>query len=143
MIRYGEVVEIDPARSLARLRFADRDGMVSWWLQVLQRKTLKDRSYWMPDVGEHVAAVLDEREEAGVILGAVYSEADPPPESDPDVRRTVHFDGAVEAYDRKNHLWQLEVPAAGTIEIRIGRTSLVMTDAGVVLTSPRFDGVKA
>lgn len=142
MIRYGDVVEIDPAAATARVRFPDHDGVVSWWLNVLQRKTLKDRDYWMPDLGEHVACVLDEREEAGVILGAVYSQADQPPEQDPDIRRTVHHDGAVEAYDRKNHLWQLEVPATGMIEIRIGRSSLVMTDAGVVLTTPQFRGAK-
>lgn len=143
MIRYGTIVQIDPARCTARVQFPDHDGVVSWWLQVLQSKTLKDRTYWMPDIGEHVACVMDEREEAGVILGAVYSEADPPPEDDPDVRRTVHHDGAIEVYDRKNHLWKLDVPEAGEIEIRIGRSSIVMSDAEIVLTTPQFRGVKA
>jgi phage baseplate assembly protein V len=143
MIRFGEIMEIDPTRGLARVRLADHDGLATWWLKVLQPKTLHDKAYWMPDIGEHVACMLDAKGEEGVILGAVYSSADATPETDPEIRRIVHKDGAVEAYDRAGHHWTLDVPAGGSITVRIGRTSLVLTDAETVLTTPQFRGVKA
>ena len=37
----------------------------------------------LPDLGEQVCCLMDENDEAGVVLCAVYSSADPPP----DVRR--------------------------------------------------------
>lgn len=142
-VRYGVVAALDPVAVAVRVRFPDHDDVVSWWLKVVQPKTLHDKAYWMPDVGEHVVCLMDAGEEAGVVLGAIYSTADPAPEQDPDIRRTVHKDGAVESYDRKNHQLTLDVPVGGSITIRIGRSSIVMTDDEVVLTAPQFRGVQA
>jgi hypothetical protein len=73
------VSEQEAATARVRVVFEAEDQLVSWWLPVLQPKTLADQVYWMPDLDEHVVCLLDEHAEFGVVLGAIYSEADAPP----------------------------------------------------------------
>ncbi len=75
MLRFGIVSQIDPINVQARVSFED-DESTSFWLPVLQTKTLKDKFYAMPDIGEQVACLMDENSEDGVILGAIYSAED-------------------------------------------------------------------
>ena len=75
MLRFGIVSQIDPVNVQARVSFED-DESTSFWLPVLQTKTLKDKFYAMPDIGEQVACLMDENSEDGVILGAIYSTED-------------------------------------------------------------------
>lgn len=75
MLRFGIVSQIDPINVQARVSFED-DESTSFWLPVLQTKTLKDKFYVMPDIGEQVACLMDENSEDGVILGAIYSTED-------------------------------------------------------------------
>ena len=75
MLRFGIVSQIDPVNVQARVSFED-DESTSFWLPVLQTKTLKDKFYAMPDIGEQVACLMDEKSEDGVILGAIYSTED-------------------------------------------------------------------
>lgn len=77
MLRFGIVTQINPISVQARVNFGDDDS-TSFWLPVLQTKTLKDKFYSMPDIGEQVACIMDENSEDGVILGAIYSSADLP-----------------------------------------------------------------
>ena len=77
MLRFGIVSQIDPINVQARVSFED-DESTSYWLPILQTKTLKDKFYAMPDIGEQVACLMDENSEAGVILGAIYSTEDVP-----------------------------------------------------------------
>ncbi|MDD3688023.1 MAG: hypothetical protein PHE56_14840, partial [Bacteroidales bacterium] len=41
--------------------------------------TQKDKFYALPDIGEHVACLMDDNSEEGVILGAIYSALDETP----------------------------------------------------------------
>ena len=75
MLRFGIVSQIDPINVQARVSFED-DESTSYWLPILQTKTLKDKFYSMPDIGEQVACLMDENSEDGVILGAIYSTED-------------------------------------------------------------------
>ncbi len=119
MYRRGIVHAVDPATGRARVRFPDRDNVVSWWLDVLQRKTHVDKAYWMPDVGEHVACLMDGHDEAGAILGALYSTADPVPVASPDKDHTLYGDGAVISYDRAAHVLTIDLSAAeGTLVLK-------------------------
>lgn len=77
MLRFGIVSQINPLLAQARVNFGDDDS-TSFWLPVLQTKTLKDKFYSMPDIGELVVCLMDENSEDGVILGAIYSTADVP-----------------------------------------------------------------
>lgn len=77
MLRFGIVSQINSTAVQARVSF-EEDNSTSYWLPVLQTKTLKDKFYVMPDIGEQVACLMDENSEDGVILGSIYSSADTP-----------------------------------------------------------------
>ena len=68
MLKFGIVTAINPLTAKARVEFAD-DNILSYWLPILQKKTLKDKFYSIVDVGEQVACLMDENSEDGVILG--------------------------------------------------------------------------
>lgn len=77
MLRFGIVSQINPVLAQARVNFDDDDS-TSFWLPILQTKTLKDKFYSIPDIGEQVACLMDENSEDGVILGSIYSTEDVP-----------------------------------------------------------------
>ena len=81
MIRIGIVTQVYDDRATVRVQFPDDDEEVSWEFPVLQRKTLKDKDYWLPDIGEHVVVVmLPYGQEQGFVIGAIYSDVEKPPE---------------------------------------------------------------
>lgn len=108
MLRFGIVVALDESRGMVRVQYTDMDGEVSYWLAVLKAKTLKDKAYWMPDLGEHVAVLIDENAEEGVVLGAIYSEADSVPVSNKDKAYIKFEDGTEIEYDRKSHVLRID-----------------------------------
>ena len=75
MLRFGIVTQINSKLAQAKVKFGDDDS-TSFWLPVLQAKTQKDKFYFMPDINEQVACLMDENSEDGVILGAIYSNED-------------------------------------------------------------------
>lgn len=122
-LRLGEVTATYPERGTVRVRLADaRAGgsgdapLVSAELAVLHHRTGRDKSWWMPDVGEHVACLfLPFGREDGLVLGAIYSAADPVPVADQDKARLQFADGTVLEYDRAAH--KLTGNVAGEIEL--------------------------
>lgn len=108
----------------AQVVFPDLDGLVSAWLPVVVRKSLKDKECFTPDPGEHVACVLDENFENGVVLGAVYSDADAPPVSSRDKLHFRFFDGGSFEYDRSSGTLTIvttgpvNVTAAGPVTVK-------------------------
>lgn len=77
MLRFGIVTQINPINVQARVSFEDDDS-ISYWLPVMQTKTLKDKFYSMPNIGEQVVCLMDENSEDGVVLGSIYSSVDTP-----------------------------------------------------------------
>ena len=77
MLRFGIISQINPQTVQARVKFGD-DESTSFWLPILQTKTMKDKFYAMPDIGEQVVCLMDENSEDGVILGSIYSAEDTP-----------------------------------------------------------------
>jgi len=137
MLKFGVVTQADPSTCRVRVQYQDNEGIQSYWLAVAQRKTLADRDYHMPDVGEHVACLIDDHNEEGVVLGAIYSAADAAPVDDQDKRHTAFKDGAVFEYDRNKHRLTATLPggqvrvsigAEGYLEIQ-GATVIILHDA--------------
>lgn len=125
VFKVGVVSEIDPATCTARVRFDDLDGLETMRLPIGVQKSLKDKSYWMPDVGEHVACLLDANAEAGVILCAIYSEQDTPPIDDPDKKHVRFDDGTTVEYDRKAH--KLTIQCVGEVIVEAERNVTVQS----------------
>lgn len=128
LIKIGEVSSVNPANGTARVMFADEDEVVSHDLQVLQRNTIKNQDYAMPDIGEDVVCLfLPCGSEDGFILGSVYAGEITPPESDGNKRTVVFADGTKISYDRANHI--LSATIRGTEEE--DGTSIVATRENV------------
>ena len=98
MLRFGTISEVKPEKGLAKVNFAE-DGIVSAWLPLVYNNTLGDKNYRSMKVNEHVACIMDENCENGVIMGAIYNSQDSPPYSGEKVG--VKFeDGTEIVYDK-------------------------------------------
>lgn len=119
MYRRVLVTEVDAAKHRVRGEFPDRQGLLSPWLDVLVRgagTAFKD--FGMPAVGEQVAVLLDAKEEAGCVIGAIYSDADPVPEGASVTKRGIYFgDGAAVEYDTATKVLRVVVPEGGHVEL--------------------------
>lgn len=115
MMRFGFISALQPDTGKARVRFPE-DGIVSDWLPLIQPKTKGDKYYYMPDEGEHVACMMDEHLESGVILGAIYSKANTPgAHQGKDIFSIEFSDGTFIKYDRGEG--KLTLNCVGKIEI--------------------------
>lgn len=111
--KIGEVSSIDPARCTARVIFDDENSMVSYDLPIMQRNSMGNRDYQMPDIGEDVLCLFrSDGFEDGVIIGSFYAGDVEPPETTADRRTVVFKDGTRICYDRAAHT--LTVTIAGT-----------------------------
>lgn len=130
IFKYGVVTAIDEDAVKARVMFADLDNLETAFIPVGQRKSHDDKDYWMPDVGEHVACLMDANAEDGVILCSIYSDADAPPVKDKDKRHVRFKDGTTIEYDRKAH--KLAIQCVGDIEIA-AQGNMRLTAANIYL----------
>ena len=105
-LKFGTVSASKPG--FARVRLPDADNMRTMWLPIAYPKTQDDQVCWTYDSGEQVAVLLDARGEDGVIVGAVYSDADRPPTTSSDKFIVKFKDGAVFEYDRATHTATLQ-----------------------------------
>jgi len=134
-LKFGTVSNIDEKAVKARVRLDDFDNMRTGWLHVLQPNTLRDKDYCMPDIGEHVAVLLDAHGEDGLILGAIYSSADKPPGGNVNKRLVRFADDAVIEYDRSAH----RLTVTGGIQevlIETGATITLRAATKVVIDAP-------
>jgi phage baseplate assembly protein V len=144
MYRIGIVTEQDLTNARVRVRFPDRDHLISYWLQIITPKTLADKTFWMPDVGEQVVCVMDEFDEAGAVLGAVYSTVDQPPVQSADKFHLTFKDGTVIEYDRAAHALTISLCAGASatvnapagIELESGASKVSITPSGVSIAPP-------
>ena len=135
-MRIGIVNAIDQAACKVRVQFQDQDGMVSDWLPVMQKKTLQDKVFWLPDLDEHVVCIMDENEEDGVVLGAIYSDADAPAVSSQDKYQVKFQDGTTIEYDRAAH--KLHADVKGNVELIASGTLTGTITGETTLTTPTF-----
>lgn len=131
-MKIGIVTAVGPADCKVRVQFQDQDAVVSDWLPVMQKKTLKDKVYWLPDLGEHVVCMMDENQEFGVVLGAIYSDADTPPVSSQNKFHIKFEDGTFIEYDRAAHKLTAHV-VGGTLDATV--------DVSATITSPLIKAV--
>lgn len=104
LFRLGTVVSVHPELHRVRVRFSDKDYMVSDEIPVLVPGSLKNKAQCLPDVGELVlCAFLPSGEEAGFVLGSLYSEADKPLSADLDEYLIKIPGGGCISIHRANH----------------------------------------
>ena len=81
------------------VRRPDKDDRTTAELYVASRCTHLTKDYWMPDIDDQVLCILTPNPSgkgpgAGYVIGAIYSEADPPAESDTNTRSVRYKDGS-------------------------------------------------
>jgi phage baseplate assembly protein V len=135
MFRVGLVKTQDVNNARVRVAFPDRDQMTSWWLPVVMPKTQTDKAYWLPDVGEQVVCMMDERDEDGAVLGAIYSEIDTTPVQSPDKVHWSFKDGSSFEYDRAAHSLNCSLPNATVTIAANGATIAIDGSGNVLITS--------
>ena len=116
----GIVTERDSSKGMVRVKFQDHDDMVSYWLPVVQRKTLKNKYIDMPDINEHVACLMEDNYEEGVVIGAIYSNADAVPIDSNEKDHVTYKDGTTMEYDRATHTHRINYKDGTSIEYDAG-----------------------
>lgn len=106
-LRIGIVQELDVVTAKVRVVFPDYDQLVSYWLPIVVPKSQNDKAYWIPDLGEQVVCLMDLQDEAGAVLGAIYSNTDLPPVTSLNKWHLGFSDGAAFEYDRSLHILDL------------------------------------
>ena len=106
-LRIGIVQAQDPELGRLRVSFSEFDQMLSYWLPVVVPKTQEDKAYWLPDIGEQVVCLMDARDEDGVVLGAIYSQADSTPVQSADKFHLGFKDATTIEYDRAAHVFAI------------------------------------
>lgn len=133
-LKFGFVTALDEALGRVRVRLPDLDDLQTFWLPVLMPKTHQDKHWHLPDVGEHVAVLLDARGEAGVVLGAVFSIRDAGIDGGPEVFAIRFGNGDVVRHDRRDGSWLIQ--CAGPVTVEAGGAVTVKAPS-VTLDTPQ------
>ncbi len=131
-LRFGKVVGV--SGGAARVQLEDGQGMVTAPLPTLQRRVLKDQEIKLPDDGEPVACLFaGQGMEAGVMLGAVYSQATPDPEQERQMEFSRFSDGTVIFYDREAHKFYADIK--GDVDLKTTGTATVKAEKEILAES--------
>ena len=125
LIRVGRVSTVDPSTATATVTFPDKDDLVSRSLPVLQLGSKDNKTYWMPDIDSQVLCVFQPNPSGkglgyGAVLGCMYSTADPPDDTDANVKAVRFADGSYIKYEDGN----LDIYMTGTITINASQINL-------------------
>lgn len=129
IIRIGRVSSIDVSTNTARVAFSDKDDLLSGNLMIVNRGSMVDMDYWIPDIDEQVLCLMMPNKSGqglneGFIIGSFFSAEDGPQERSADVRAIKFGDGTVIKHDRStgnltiNATGDISIIAAGTLTIR-------------------------
>lgn len=141
IVRVGTVAELDEPNARVKVDLGD---LTTDWLPWATTRAGGDRSWSAHEVGEQVLLFAPSGElAAAVVMGSINQDAHPAPAASKDRTRYQWGDGAFVDYDRGGHLYQLDVPSAGSITLHIGQTTLKLEDGKATLTTPHLDVVSA
>lgn len=135
-LKFAEVSAVDSLTGKVKIDFIE-DGITSDWLPFVVKNTKDNKYFYLPDIGEHVAALMDENLERGVILGAIYSTKNAPgAEAADDVESAEFSDGTVVKYDRGSS--ELTIDSAGDV-IVMGSNISVIANTLIELDAPTVE----
>jgi len=127
MFATGIVVSVNEKTVTARVRFPDRENMISWDLNVNQTRS---GMVWMPRLGEQVNCLMDDALKSGSIIGSFYTKENPPPVKSTDKCHITFNDGTIIEYDPASHHLKTDI-GTGTAEIK---ASTITLDGDVDIT---------
>jgi phage baseplate assembly protein V len=111
---------------MARIRFPDKDNLVSAWLPVAIANSKQNKDEFHLDIGEHVYCnMLGNGLESGIVLCSLWDDKNKPPLGDQDTRITEFADGTTVFVDRKSHI--VEVKDSYGCRIRMQNGNVYIT----------------
>jgi phage baseplate assembly protein V len=135
--RRGIVIAVSGYK--AKVKFPDWDGMVSAALPVVQLAALGAKAWIIPRVGSQVAVLIDEHGEDGVILGGIYSGADPAPSCNADAFHLELEDGTAVTLTAGKIIattpGDIEATAGGSLTATAGGSATIKA-SGITLDGP-------
>ena len=128
--RFGTVSAYDEKKHMAKIKFPDKDDLISGWLPVAVRNSLKNHDENHLDIDEHVFCIMQGNGiESGCVICAIYDEKNKPPVHEQDKRAITFDDDTTIIYDRKEH--KLIINCVGDIEVH--------ADKNIKFTAERID----
>jgi len=113
---YGIVSALDYATCRVRVYLPERDHLETYWLHVPQTYTLGiQRRAILPALGEQVSVLLEPDGAGGVVMGGIYSAANPPPVTDADTDYVRFKDGTIVTYNQSARAFTFDGPATVTV----------------------------
>ena len=141
LIRLGTVEQADYQSQRIRVRSG---AQLTHWIPWASRRAGQDREWWAPDMGEQVIVLSPSGDASqAVAIGAIYQDAAPAPDADPEMHRTVYRDGTQVIYDRRSH--HLTLNCVGDITVTCAKALRVSAGEQVTIEAPLIDlkeGVK-
>lgn len=130
VIRLGVVAELDEKNARVKVRTA---GLTTDWLPWVAHRAGPDRTWSAPEPGEQVV-LLSPYGDLGqaIALPGVYQDKYGAPADKKTTTRTQWKDGAFAEYDRDGHKYQLNVPEAGEILLKIAAATLSMKNEEIL-----------
>lgn len=135
-LQFGLVSSVDYLSCRVKVSLEEFDGLETWWLKVPQRHTKATKSRpLMPEIGEQVAVLLQRDGVNGVVLGGIYSTAEPPPVTDENTHYLRFSDGTILTYDREAHA--LVADCVGSALVKTATKVTVQAGQPVLVVAPR------
>jgi phage baseplate assembly protein V len=137
IIRLGVIKEANYKQARVRVQIGK---LLTDWLPWVSGRAGSDRSWSAPSVGEQVVLLSPSGEMAqGVVLPSIYQQKHPAP-CDKEAKNAYIFnDGTSYSYDKELHHLILSVVENGKFTIKVGDSTLEMTNEGIKLNAKRID----
>ncbi len=111
----------------ARVRLGDKTpGILTKPLPVMFPFTGENKWFAMPQVGDRVVVMTDERTEDGIIMGSIYTKQNQPLPDNSDIFQIKFADDTFIEYDKNNKT--ITINSAGDIKINSEGKVLINSD---------------
>jgi len=130
VLRLGTIASVDLPNATCTAQSGDIvTGDIPW----IAQRAGNIRAWSPPSVGEQCLILAPEGDlDAALAIVGLYSDACPPPSTDPNVSLVEYPDGAVIAYDHVAHELTATLPEGGSITIDAPGGVTIIGDTGIV-----------
>lgn len=133
LLRVGKVAELDEANARVRIQAGE---FLTTWVPWVTLRAGEDRMWWAPEVGEQVVLMSPSGDMSqAVVLPGIYQDSYAAPANLKSKHRVQYKDGAFTEYDRDAKKYELNVPAAGSIKLVVGGSTIEILNNEIKITT--------